>query len=151
MKRTFRNAIRNYYAISEGDGRRYFIVIGDTHVEVEQPVFEAYSKSVRKELYFDEQYDALLTPLDETIELATLSAEEEALHKLALHSFQSAFSQLKQCEQELIVLYYVQGKTLNEIADILNVHFSTVDYRHKKILEKLRKCFLKSGCSLDSQ
>lgn len=146
MRRTYRNTERNYYAVIDGNGLRYFIIVNNTHVEVERAVFEAYSSSVRKEMYFEEQYDKLLMTLEHAPGkyLTLPSAEEEILSGIMTEKLNESLSALTEKEQELMILLYVHGYPLRKIAAILGIHFTTVDYWKKKILRKLSESVLQN-------
>ena len=53
----------------------------------------------------------------------------------------SSLLKLPKKDQELVYLYYFQGFTMDEIAQVLEAKGSSIRMRHKRLLEKLTKFF----------
>lgn len=81
--------------------------------------------------------------------LHDLIADEDSLFENELIEslmFQQVVNALSEDEIELIYAIYLSDKpmTIRDYAEITGVHFTTVNYRKKKILEKLKKLFIQN-------
>ncbi len=128
----------------------YLIWIDNKPITVDKPVYKAYWKGKRKERYFGESdihnkvfyYDALDTEetngsdifCDET----ALPVDELVINHLEVNQLRTAMKQLTAHEYELICRLYFYGDTLRSISRAKNIPLSTLHYRHKRILRKLK-------------
>lgn len=81
--------------------------------------------------------------------LHDLIADEDSLFENELIEslmFQQVVNALSEDEIELIYAIYLSDKpmTIRDYAEITGVHFTTVNYRKKKILEKLKELFIQN-------
>ena len=56
------------------------------------------------------------------------------------------FENLNSYERELIILYYVQNKTDEEIGVIYNTHRTTINKQRRKAIEKIKEKAIKANC-----
>lgn len=81
--------------------------------------------------------------------LHDMIADEDSLFENELIKslmFQQVLNALSKDERELIYAIYLSDNpmTIRDYAEITGVHFTTVNYRKKKILEKLRELFIQN-------
>lgn len=129
----------------------YFIWINDSPVTVSETVYKAYWKGQRKERYFSEgdihnkvfYYDALDT--EETngsdiFEDATgISVEETVIRDMEVGNLRSALSQLSKEDSQLVFRIYYYEESLRAISKDMDIPLSTLHYRHKRILQRLKQ------------
>ena len=72
-----------------------------------------------------------------------VNVEEEVLHQIELIILQKALESLSDDEYALIRALYLQRNpmTLKQYASKIGVHFTTIDYRKKCILKKMKSFF----------
>ena len=80
---------------------------------------------------------------DEVIPNDDDSIEDDVLRQLDLETLRRALDTLTEDEYALICALYLQDKpmTLQQYASQIGVHFTTVDYRRKCVLKKLKNFF----------
>ncbi len=129
----------------------YFIWMNQHPISVSEDVYKAYWKGQRKERYFSESdihnhvfyYDALDTEetngsdifQDETC----LPVEEQVLKNIEIDRLHDAMNKLSAHDYELITRLYFYGESLRSISKTTNISLSTLHYRHKSILKRLKK------------
>ncbi len=128
----------------------FFIWINNLPVEVSETVYKTYWKGERKERYFAESdihnkvfyYNALDT--DETngsdifLDEASLAVDEQVIRNMEISRLHNALKQLSVNDHALINRLYFYGKSLRTISREDNIPLSTLHYRHKRILKKLK-------------
>ncbi len=75
-------------------------------------------------------------------EIASENVEETILSEELLEALAAALENLEERERDIIVLRYYDGKTLGDIASLMNISYSYVKILHKKAIEKLRTVLL---------
>lgn len=135
----------------------YCIWVKGEPVKVSEAVYRTYWRGARKEKYFMESdihnktfsYDALDTEgingCDIFCGTSTKTTEDQVLDKFCAQDLGNALSILSDTELELIRRLYLYDESLRSIAKVQNISPSTLQYRHQKILSKLRKQLLKNG------
>lgn len=130
---------------------QYFIRIDETDILVTREVYKAYCRGQRKERYFRESdlhnqvcsYDALDTEDHRGCDLFSdpeaLPVEEAVQKHLALISLSAALEHLSLEELETIRRIYCYRQSLRQIARDTGTPLTTLSYRHRRILEKLRR------------
>ena len=76
--------------------------------------------------------DILVDPLAESI-------EDRALSRVMSEKLHRAIAKLTPEEQEIITAIYFEGKTERQTAEQIRIPQTTVNYRKRKILKKLKK------------
>ncbi|MDO4331884.1 MAG: sigma-70 family RNA polymerase sigma factor [Eubacteriales bacterium] len=128
----------------------YFIHVKNQKVSVTREVFKEYCRFGRKEMYFRESdfrnkvfsYDALDNEdmTGEEIWMDSAASVEEAVEwKLKRRQLYLAFQKLEKEEKELIVYIYFHEKSLRQIARERKIPVTTLQYRHRRALRKLRE------------
>lgn len=74
--------------------------------------------------------------------LAEDDIEEAVCNQETLEMLADALEQLDERDRELIILRYYSGKTLKEIAVIMQISYSYVKMLHNKALKELKKSFM---------
>lgn len=64
--------------------------------------------------------------------------EETLLNEEMLDCLANALSQLEERERDIIILHYYSGKTLKEIAEMINISYSYIKLLHANALKALR-------------
>lgn len=128
----------------------YYIMMGKEKVMVTESVYKTWCRGERKERYFREgdvgngvfSYDALDTEDFNGCDLFSdpeqLSTEGMAERNLMLERLKEVLTDLPEDEKELIFNLYVQEESLRQVSRQKHVPLSTLQYRHKKILKKLK-------------
>ena len=128
----------------------YYIMVGREKVMVTEIVYKTWCRGERKERYFREgdagngvfSYDALDTEDFNGCDLFSdpeqLSTEGMAERNLMLERLKKVLTDLQEDEKELIFNLYVQEESLRQMSRQKQVPLSTLQYRHKKILKKLK-------------
>lgn len=128
----------------------FYIWINNLPVEVSEKVYKAYWKGVRKERYFAESdihnkvfyYNALDTEetngSDIFFDEISPSVDEQVIKNMEITKLHNALAQLSGNDYSLIYRLYFYGKSLRTISGEDNIPLSTLHYRHKRILKKLR-------------
>lgn len=134
----------------EGVWMDYYIMVGREKVIVSEIVYKTWCRGERKERYFREgdvrngvfSYDALDTEDFNGCDLFSdpeqLSTEGMAEKNLMLEQLKKVLTNLEEDEKDLIFALYVQEESLRQVSRRKNVPLSTLQYRHKKILKKLK-------------
>lgn len=130
-------------------------------IEIKADRQSDYRKHERHEQYIrdlKDEYQPIILSLDNTIEIdgeevvyhdviaSDYDLEEEIIKREELSMLKKSLSALNKEEMDLIYnLYLIDDPlSLREYASQVGLHFTTVDYRVKKILEKLKLFFEKS-------
>lgn len=128
----------------------FFIWINNLPVEVSETVYKTYWKSRRKERYFSESdihnkvfyYNALDTEETNGSDIFTDDAappvDEQVIRNMEMDRLHDALAQLSGNDYALIYRLYFYGESLRAISREDNVPLSTLHYRHKRILKKLK-------------
>lgn len=135
------------------DSAGYYIKVDRQEIPVTEEVYKAYCQGERKERYFREgdihngvfSYDALDTEELNGCDLfsydGALPVEALAERRMALRELAAAMEQLDGEERDLIVRIYYYEQSLRRIAADKRIPFTTLQYRHKRILKKLKNIF----------
>lgn len=135
------------------DSEGYYIKVDRQEIPVTEEVYKAYCRGERKERYFREgdlhngvfSYDALDTEEQNGCDLFSYDGEVpvEALaeRRMALRELATALRGLDDEERELIIRIYYYEQSLRRIAADKQIPFTTLQYRHKRILKKLKDIF----------
>ena len=133
------------------EGKTFYLFVKGQKVEVSEKVYRAYVQPERrqrmreyraKEKISVTSIEALsekgFEPEDETqdFESAIIGNEEHVEEISKLHA---ALEQLSKRDRQVICLYYFEGKTHKEIADILGLARTTVTELIPRILERIKK------------
>lgn len=140
----------------EGGKTRYKIKVlaTDDTVEIDEEVYKAFVRSYWKadkdeernrikELSFDRKYNENSTGYNfiafavDTPEQMLLDAEEYQYMRLT-------FKQLSDNERQMLTDIVIKGMSIREYAEKTGIPRSTIEYRKKKAIEKLKKTFLKN-------
>lgn len=128
----------------------YSIWVNNKEIPVNEDVYKAYWKGVRKERYFAESdmhnhivsYDALDTEEMNGCDMFQYKSqppvEEQVIGTLETEQLYSALKRLSAEETYIIWQLYFYDVSLRKLAQKLNLPLSTLHYRHHKILQKLR-------------
>lgn len=129
----------------------YYIRIGEVCVPVSEEIYKAYCQGARKERYFREGdrrnrtlfYDALDTEELKGSEMFSdpdaTSVEEAAEKNCLLEALKGEVEKLNRNEKELLCRLYVYGDSLRALAREKHIPVTTLQSRHKKLLERLKK------------
>lgn len=135
----------------------YSIWIKGNPVAVSEEIYRTYWQSVRKERYFSESdihnkvfsYDALdtgeMNGCDIFGDSNTLPVEEQVIQSINTQNLLCALKELEAPERDLIQRIYIYNESLRKIAGQNKIPVTTLQYRHKKILLKLRNYLLEHG------
>lgn len=128
----------------------YFIWINNHPIAVSEAVYKEYWRGRRKERYFAESdihnrvfyYDALDTEemngSDIFYDKTQLSIDEMVLEHLEIDRLHKALKQLSDKDYELICRLYFYDESLRSVARKTDISLSTLHYRHKRILQRLK-------------
>lgn len=140
--------------------KKYYIRQGETLVEVSKEVYEAYYTGKRKEKYFAEDLKRRRNIKSKTGEIVTIPARESSFEQMleSHYKFQQqadvedqvfehiqqeqihhALHMLPPEEKKLIEEIYINGRNDSAVAQELGISKSTLSYRKKKILSRLRE------------
>ncbi len=119
------------------------ITVQNEVVEVSDELYE-FMGSDRKRQAAEERSDRrhLSKSSFETVEVkqeySSRKFENQIFHRLDLQKLREAMQQLNDEERRLIEMYYWDGMTMQEIADVFGISKMAVSKRHQKILDKMR-------------
>ena len=128
----------------------YAIWISKERIPVSEAVYKAYWQGVRKERYFVEgdihnhtfSYNALDTEEMNGCDIFSNSndipVEDQVIRSLDMKRLESALEQLSREERTLILRLYYYDESLRNISRSSGVPLTTLHYRHRKILSKLK-------------
>lgn len=131
----------------------YYVKIDHQEIPVTEEIFRTWKKGERKERYFREgdiqngvfSYDALdgegLNGCELFADPSIPPVESAVERKLLKSGLKQAISTLNSDEKELLLRIYYKEESLRHISADLHVPFTTLQYRHKKILKKLKNYF----------
>lgn len=135
----------------------YTIWVNKTAVPVSREVYKAYWKGERKERYFSESnihnhifsYDALDTAdmngCDIFADECSCSLEDSVIRDIEKKHLANILEKLSPSEYGLIKRIYYHGDSLRKISSDTGTALSTLQYRHKKLLAKLKKLMAADG------
>lgn len=119
------------------------ITVQNEVVEVSDELYE-FMESDRKRQAAEERSDRrhLSKSSFETVEVkqeySSRKFENQIFHRLDLQKLREAMKLLNDEERRLIEMYYWDGMTMQEIADVFGISKMAVSKRHQKILDKMR-------------
>lgn len=128
----------------------YYIKIQQQEVPVTQEIYKIWQRTERKERYFREgdsrngvfSYDALDCEDWNGCELFADpnagTVEGQAELRLLTNRLRIAIDSLYPDERELISRIYFLDQSLRKISQKTGIPFTTLHYRHKRILKKLK-------------
>lgn len=137
----------NINNINESDG--YFIYVGNKKIPVSEVIYKEFCRGARKEQYFRESdlhnqvysYNALdnedFNGEDMFVDNQT-SVEQAVIDKFTREQLYTCVEMLNQNERMLLNRIYYCGESLRHIAKTDHVPVTTLQYRHRKLLEKLK-------------
>lgn len=129
----------------------YYIRVQDIQVPVTEEIYKAYCQGARKERYFRESdyrnktffYDALDTEELNGNEMfcdpAAESVESLAERRWLGEGLREAIKDLNEGEKELLGRLYLYEESLRAIARSSGVPVTTLQARHRRLLQKLRE------------
>ena len=129
----------------------YYIRVQDIQVPVTEEIYKAYCQGARKERYFRESdyrnktffYDALDTEELNGNEMfcdpAAESVESLAERRWLGERLREAIKDLNEGEKELLGRLYLYEESLRAIARSSGVPVTTLQARHRRLLQKLRE------------
>ena len=129
----------------------YYIKIKDVCVPVTEEIYKVYCQGSRKERYFRESdyrnkiffYDALDTEdingSDMFEDPAAVSVEGLAERHWLLEELKESMKELSENEREMLCRIYVYGESLRMFAKSKGIPVTTLQARHQRLLERLRK------------
>lgn len=135
----------------------YKLWINGDPVSVSEEIYRTYWQGARKERYFTESdihnnvfsYDALdtgeMNGCDIFEDSNALSVEDQVIHSLNTTKLLHALKNLDTHERDLIQRIYIYNESLRNIARQNKLPVTTLQYRHKKILLKLKNYILEHG------
>lgn len=68
--------------------------------------------------------------------------EEKIIHEMMLEHLAVAFASLDSDEQELLTTLYGENISIRSLASQRGIHYSTLTYQVRKIIEKMKKFFV---------
>ena len=119
------------------------ITVQNEVVEVSDELYE-FMESDRKRQATEGRSDRrhLSKSSFETVEVkqeySSRKFENQIFHRLDLQKLREAMKLLNDEERRLIEMYYWDGMTMQEIADVFGISKMAVSKRHQKILDKMR-------------
>ncbi len=119
------------------------ITVQNEVVEVSDELYE-FMESDRKRQAAEERSDRrhLSKSSFETVEVkqeySSRKFENQIFRRLDLQKLREAMKLLNDEERRLIEMYYWDGMTMQEIADVFGISKMAVSKRHQKILDKMR-------------
>lgn len=131
----------------------YYIRIEQQNIPVSEEIYKIWQHGERKERYFREgdirngvfSYDALdgegLNGSELFADEDRNPVEHQAERDLLINVLKQALNTLNNEDKELLALIYCQEESLRNIAQSTGVPFTTLQYRHKKVIKKLRLFF----------
>lgn len=149
----------NYKKIKKTDGEinLYLIKIGDGRwVEVNEKIYNEYSKSKRRERYISYEKKSLsLDYIDERLierisymqnagDLSELYINKEMYKKREeiLEKVLKLIKTLPSNEKDIVEKIYLQSVSIAEIAEEYGVTYKTIVHRKNKAISKIRKLLL---------
>lgn len=135
----------------------YYIRIRDIQVPVSEEIYKVYCQGDRKERYFRESdrrnrtfyYDALDTEEMNGSEMfgdpEAESVEQQAEKHWFLERLRESLGDLSEGEKELLGRLYVYQESLRAVARRSGVPVTTLQARHQRLLQKLRRRLEEDG------
>ncbi|MFR9148440.1 sigma-70 family RNA polymerase sigma factor [Hungatella sp.] len=139
----------------------YYIKIEQQNIPVSKEIYKIWQHGERKDRYFREgdirngvfSYDALdgegLNGSELFAEKDGNPVEHQAERDLLINALKQALNTLNKEDKELLAHIYCQEESLRSIAQSTGVPFTTLQYRHKKVIKKLRHFFEQNFLLLD--
>ena len=130
---------RAYGYINENGEIKYFVKVGNEWIEVPKEVFLVIQNSYRKMLR-DNNKDRMLIHFDQ-LEQAQRYVHTDMTNEQSYttNDLMFAFGKLTDIEKRIIYKLYFENISEKTIAFELGVSESTLNYRKKKILNKMKK------------
>lgn len=143
--------------------KSYIIRINGNPIEVSSEVYDTYIKSERKARYFSEDlkrekiivnqeeetvafipsredsYDRLKNENNVQFADQSKSVEDKTLDNIMIEKLFKSLAVLNCDERNLIDAIYYQGKSEREVSAETGIPQKTINYRKRKILDKLKK------------
>lgn len=130
---------KNFKTINENGEIKFFVKVGNEWIEVPKEVFLVIQNSYRKMLR-DNKRDRMLIHFDQLEQaqryVHTYMTNEQSY---TANEIIYAFGKLTNIEKKIIYKLYFENLSEKTIAVELGVSESTLNYRKKKILKKLKK------------
>ncbi len=122
-----------------GNPERYLLV-NKVKVEVDIEIYREIDRFDKRQKYRDLAYLKLKEKaFDENVYGKTEGTEDEALDHVLLCELRKALAKLSPDEQTIIDELFNKGTSERSLAEMLGVLQSTLHYRKKAILQKLRE------------
>lgn len=129
--------------------KKFIIKINKEIIPVGEEVYITYYKMERRERYLNEvslvkdlSYNHLMAkdyPVEEKMSQPQKLIEDEIVEKIMIEKMIIAIRSLTDNERKIINELFFQGKSIRELAAILNVSKSALHEQKDKIIKKLRK------------
>jgi len=152
-KKTNNGASNKTNKEASNEQKQYFIKVEGQEVPVTEEVYRAYIRPVWKEHKRLEREKAREcgpnVSLDQMIEnnneiADDVNIEDIVADSILLQQLMSALGELADNEIDLIKSIFYENKSERDIAKETNTPQTTISYRKKKILKKLREIILKN-------
>lgn len=133
--------------------KTYYLYVKGQKVEVSEEVYRAYVQPERKQRIREYrakdkvQITSVEALAEKGVEIEDNSQDaldvmvEDEERSEELSKLQLAISKLSERDRKVVHLYYFEGKTQKEIADILGLARTTVTELLQRILERLKNFF----------
>lgn len=130
---------KTFRTINENGEIKYFVKVGNEWIEVPKEVFLVIQNSYRKMLR-DNNKDRMLIHFDQ-LEQAQRYVHTDMTNEQSYttNDLMFAFGKLTDIEKRIIYKLYFENISEKTIAFELGVSESTLNYRKKKILKKMKK------------
>lgn len=128
-------------------GKKYYILLEGTKIDVTKEVYYAYKRPVWREAkdrtvrkYRERSLDCMMEKGTEDFAISSVVLLEDAVvDKLILEQLLIAIGRLTHLERLLIDLLFFQGKSEREVALFFRISSVAVHKRKCNIIKKLRK------------
>lgn len=132
------------------NNRKYVIYVNNQAVEVTKEIYKEYWKSIEHERYLTKQIRNTWVYLDHlfdefesnTLEISLIEdldpTKNNAIRSEMIEMLYKAIRSLSKEEQELISAIYFDDLTDREYARLTHQKQTTVSWKHRKTLEKLK-------------
>lgn len=133
--------------------KTYYLYVKGQKVEVSEEIYRAYVQPERKQRMREYRAKEKISvtsiealsekgfePEDGTQDFESTLIENEE-HAEELSNLYAAIERLSERDRQVIQLYYFEGKTQQEIADIFEISQQAVQKRLDRILGRLKKYF----------
>ena len=132
----------------------YVIYIKNQAINVSEEVYREYWKSIEHERYLTKQIRNTWVYLDHlfdeyesnTLEIKLLEdldpTRNEVLKMERYEALYKAINTLTDDEKDLLIAIYYHDLSDREYAKTKNMSQTTISWKHRKMLEKLKKCII---------